>query len=410
MARRRPLRGRAGIELPRLVGDGRRRVRALVAARRRRRRTRATTRRSRSTRGRGPARRSPTRSCGAARGSPPRARWRWARSPPRRWGGDGARSASSAPASAGSQPASGSRRSATPSSCSRPGPAAGGKVGRVARGGFTWDSGPSLLTMPWVLEALFADTGAPLADELELLPVEPVTRYRFADGSGFDLSADPERSRGALEAWRPGAGAEWAGFLATCARMWRRRSRCSPARPRGRRAARGPATRGRRRARSRAVQPWWTLRQLARAHTADPRLRDGHRALRDVRRRDPRRAPAALALAGLRRARLGRVASARRALRAGRGARAAARGARRRAAAGTPARRIALALGRSPPRATRAARAASASAAPERGVETDAGLVPADAVVAAVDAEAVHRDLLGRPLRARERSRLRAWR
>ena len=40
LAGRRALRGRAGVELPRLVGDGRRRVRGLVAARRRRRRTR----------------------------------------------------------------------------------------------------------------------------------------------------------------------------------------------------------------------------------------------------------------------------------------------------------------------------------------------------------------------------------
>ena len=135
------------------------------------------------------------------------------------------------------------------------GAAAGGKVGRVARDGFTWDSGPSLLTMPWVLEALFADTGAPLADELELLPVEPVTRYRFADGSGFDLSADAERSRAALDAWRPGAGAEWAAFLATCARMWDaseavlagpapwppRRPRPGDPRPSPRALARGPA-------------------------------------------------------------------------------------------------------------------------------------------------------------------------
>ena len=100
-------------------------------------------------------------------------------------------------------------------------PVAGGKCGRVTRDGFTWDSGPSLLTMPWVLEALFAETGAPLGDELELLPVEPVTRYRFPDGTSVDLSADAGRSRSALDAWRPGAGAEWAGFLAACGSMWR---------------------------------------------------------------------------------------------------------------------------------------------------------------------------------------------
>ncbi len=99
--------------------------------------------------------------------------------------------------------------------------APGGKAGRVERDGFAWDSGPSLLTMPWVLRDLFAETGAPLDDELELLRVEPVTRYRFADGTGFDLSADLPAAMEALEAWSPGAGADWTRFLGTCAGMWR---------------------------------------------------------------------------------------------------------------------------------------------------------------------------------------------
>ena len=65
--------------------------------------------------------------------------------------------------------------------------APGGKCGRVERDGFAWDSGPSLLTMPWVVRDL-------LGDELELLRVEPVTRYRFADGSAVELSADLPRA------------------------------------------------------------------------------------------------------------------------------------------------------------------------------------------------------------------------
>ena len=305
------------------------------------------------------------------------------------------------------------------------GPAAGGKVGRVARDGFTWDSGPSLLTMPWVLESLFADTGAPLADELELLPVEPVTRYRFADGSGFDLSADAERSRAALEAWRPGAGAEWQRFLSTCARMWEaseavlagpapwppRRPRPGDPRPSPRALAR--------------VKPWWTLRQLARAHTADPRLAMVIERFATYAGADPRRAPAALALAGY-------VEHAWGAWHPRGGLYALVEALVRRLAAlggelrlSTPARRIVLDRDepKSPVRPVDARVAAARRAAarivargggglgplldgPRHvvGVETDAGLVAADAVVAAVDAEAVHRDLLGRPLRPRERS------
>jgi hypothetical protein len=100
--------------------------------------------------------------------------------------------------------------------------APGGKCGRVERDSFAWDSGPSLLTMPWVLEDLFAQTGGPLSDEgVELLRVEPVTRYSFADGTGFDLSADLPRAMAALEGWAPGAGTDWARFLGVCAGMWR---------------------------------------------------------------------------------------------------------------------------------------------------------------------------------------------
>ncbi|HSA52415.1 MAG TPA: FAD-dependent oxidoreductase, partial [Yinghuangia sp.] len=42
--------------------------------------------------------------------------------------------------------------------------AAGGKVGTYTRDGFTFDTGPSLLTMPHVYEELFAETGARLRD------------------------------------------------------------------------------------------------------------------------------------------------------------------------------------------------------------------------------------------------------
>ena len=94
----------------------------------------------------------------------------------------------------------------------------GGKAGRWTSDGFTFDTGPSLLTMPWVFGELFAQTGASLSEVgVELVPVEPVTRYRFGDGSSVDLSAELPVAVSALEAWSPGAGADWARFMRTCA-------------------------------------------------------------------------------------------------------------------------------------------------------------------------------------------------
>ena len=330
LAGRRRLRGRPGVELPRLVGH-----RGWACSRSgrcstTRRRSRATTGRSRSTRGRGWARRSPTRRCGGGPGSPRRGRPRWGRSQGPRCGGgcdEGRRDRRGRGRAGDRGPARGGGPRA--SRVLEAGDAAGGKCGRVSAGGYTWDSGPSLLTMPWVFEALFAETGAPLGEVLELLPVEPVTRYRFADGTGFDLSADLAVSRAALDAWRPGAGDEWARFMRTCERMWRASEPVltGPAPwPPSRDAQASPGA-------LLDVKPWWTLRQLARAHTRGPAAADGHRALRDLRRRGPAARAGRARGRRVRRARLGRVASARRDVRAGRGAGRAARRAGRRAAA-----------------------------------------------------------------------------
>ncbi len=269
---------------------------------------------------------------------------------------------------------------------------AGGKCGRVERDGFAWDSGPSLLTMPWVFEALFAETGAPLADELELLRVEPVTRYGFADGSEVEISADLPRAMEALEAWAPGAGTDWLRFLGLCAGMWRASVPVltgPPPWPPVTRAT-GPEQRlriGSRRGEPRPspadlarVKPWWTLRQLARASTSDPRLRLIIERFATYAGADPRRAPAALAVAGyvehaygawhprgglyvLVEALVARLETLGGELRLG-----------------TPVRRIEQAGGG---RVT--------------GVETEAGLAAFDAVIADVDEATVRRRLLGRP-------------
>jgi phytoene desaturase len=178
------------------------------------------------------------------------------------------------------------------------GAASGGKAGRFEQDGFRFDTGPSLLTMPWVFQALFAETGAPLADSIELVRVEPVTRYQFADGSSVQLSADLPAALEALEAWSPGAGADWMRFLGTCAGMWRASvpflSGPPPWPPR--RPAPGEATPDPRDLLR--VRPWHTLRSLARSHARDPRLRMIIERFATYAGADPRRAPAALAVAG----------------------------------------------------------------------------------------------------------------
>ena len=67
--------------------------------------------------------------------------------------------------------------------------AAGGKLKEIARDGFRWDTGPSLLTMPHVLRELFAAGGERMEDHLELVRLESACRYFWTDGSVIDEDA-----------------------------------------------------------------------------------------------------------------------------------------------------------------------------------------------------------------------------
>ncbi len=89
----------------------------------------------------------------------------------------------------------------------------GGKLNLVEAGGYRFDTGPSLLTMPQVLRDHFAAMGKRLADYLTLTPVEPICRYRWPDGSTLDASADADRMAAAIDALC-GEGEGYRRFLA----------------------------------------------------------------------------------------------------------------------------------------------------------------------------------------------------
>ena len=68
----------------------------------------------------------------------------------------------------------------------------GGRAGRVERGGYTLDTGPSVFTAPEIVADTLAAVGEKLEDRLTLLPLETTYRARFADGSHLDVHADPD--------------------------------------------------------------------------------------------------------------------------------------------------------------------------------------------------------------------------
>ncbi len=62
----------------------------------------------------------------------------------------------------------------------------GGKLQEIREGGYRWDTGPSLLTMPHVLRELFEFAGTTLERELTLERLSNTCRYFYSDGRILD--------------------------------------------------------------------------------------------------------------------------------------------------------------------------------------------------------------------------------
>ena len=75
----------------------------------------------------------------------------------------------------------------------------GGRAGVLRDGGYTFDTGPTVLTMPELIAEAFDCLGERMADWLTLLPLNPLYRANFADGSVLDVLADPEAMAAEIE-------------------------------------------------------------------------------------------------------------------------------------------------------------------------------------------------------------------
>ncbi|WP_440102257.1 phytoene desaturase family protein [Streptosporangium sp. H16] len=159
-------------------------------------------------------------------------------------------------------------------------PRLGGKLAEHTRDGFTFSVGPSLLTLP----AVFTDLGL----ELDLVELDELCRYRFADGSTLAAYRDPARTAAEIDRLAPGEGRAWLAFL-----DWARDCFAASRRT----FFTGPLTRPPAEARLSdllAVAPGRTLDGLARRFFTDPRLRQYVGRYATYAGSSPYRAPAAL--------------------------------------------------------------------------------------------------------------------
>jgi phytoene desaturase len=127
--------------------------------------------------------------------------------------------------------------------------APGGRAYVRRHDGYTFDMGPTVLTVPHFIEELFAlERGAPRLDEpdfpanvlageritsgtsggaktseyVKIVPVLPYYRIVFDDGTHFDYDGDPARTRAQIEAFAPGDVAGYERFHAAAEAIFKR--------------------------------------------------------------------------------------------------------------------------------------------------------------------------------------------
>ncbi len=89
----------------------------------------------------------------------------------------------------------------------------GGKAGTKHIGGFRFDTGPSLLTMPPAFEQLFEEVGQRLEDHLEFLPLAPICHYFFPDGTRLFSYSENRRFAEEIDAKTLDSGHALARYL-----------------------------------------------------------------------------------------------------------------------------------------------------------------------------------------------------
>ncbi len=87
---------------------------------------------------------------------------------------------------------------------------------------FRFDTGPSLLTLPFVFEELFAAAGERLAAHLDLVPLDPIARFQWADGATFELKSTAEATAAEVAKFAADDVAGWRDFYAAGRDIWDR--------------------------------------------------------------------------------------------------------------------------------------------------------------------------------------------
>ena len=95
----------------------------------------------------------------------------------------------------------------------------GGKAAVHEADGFRFDMGPTILTVPRVLERVFGEAGRDMYRELDLVRLDPQWRCFYEDGSVLDLREGAGDMRAELDRFAPGSAEGYEAFLRVAERI-----------------------------------------------------------------------------------------------------------------------------------------------------------------------------------------------
>lgn len=95
----------------------------------------------------------------------------------------------------------------------------GGKAAVLEEQGFRFDMGPTILTMPRVLERIFGEAGRDLHQELDLRRLDPQWRCFYDDKTVLDLRDDPKLAAQEIGKLSPDDRAGFERFMAVAKRL-----------------------------------------------------------------------------------------------------------------------------------------------------------------------------------------------
>ena len=96
----------------------------------------------------------------------------------------------------------------------------GGRAYVFNDSGFVFDSGPTIVTAPWLLDELWEICGRKVRQDIELRSLSPFYDVRFDDGSTFTLSNDHDAMYGEIAKFSPDDVENFKRFMAHSQRIY----------------------------------------------------------------------------------------------------------------------------------------------------------------------------------------------